>query len=195
MSTVVVLTKYNAYWGETSLRDALLKWVKGKIEIVAADESRLIHAGIGRDGAVFKMPAPLVVRLMDFVGYHVKRETIGFSKEAVWERDRNVCQFYHRDEKTMRKFRYKCTTEDRSIDHLIPKVRGGKGTFYNCVTACKFCNNILKGNRTPAEAGLEIIRLPEIPRRRKGDMVIVSFTFNPNSDAHRALAKMGYEFA
>jgi 5-methylcytosine-specific restriction endonuclease McrA len=40
-----------------------------------------------------------------------------------------------------------------SIDHIIPKSRGGKTTFENCVSACKTCN-LKKGGRTPNEAGM-----------------------------------------
>jgi hypothetical protein len=139
------------------------------------------------------MPAPLVVRLLDFVGVHIKSDKIKWSKDAVYERDKNVCQYYHRDEKG-RRFRYLCKKEELSIDHIIPRSRGGQDTFINTVTACKTCNIKKKRSKTPAEAGMELIRLPEIPKRRKGDMVIMSFYFNPDNMAHRAFKElMGYK--
>ena len=192
--SVVVLTRNFAYWGERPINDVIRLIVKGKAEIVRAEKGREIRGGITRDGIVFKMPAPLVVRLVEFVGYHIKSEKIQFSKEAVWERDHNVCQYYHRDEKG-RRFRYKCNSEDRSIDHIIPKIQGGKNSFINCVTACKECNGKTKGGRTPREAGMELISIPVVPKRRKGDMVVLSFAFNPHSKAHQALADMGIKFS
>jgi hypothetical protein len=44
-------------------------------------------------------------------------------------------------------------SNELSVDHILPKSRGGKETWENLVTACKSCN-CLKGNRTPEEAGM-----------------------------------------
>jgi len=193
--SVVVLTNTFAYWGERDLHDALRLIVKGKVEVVSADESHQVRAGIGRDGLVVKMPAPLVVRLLEFSGIRIKREEVAWSPEAVYERDKNVCQFWHHDEKTGKRFKHKCSTDERTIDHLIPKSRGGKNSFLNCVTACQTCNIKLKKNRTPLEAGMELHRLPETPKRRRGDMVVLSFNFNPSNKAHQALVEVMPKFA
>lgn len=186
MSDVVVLTRNYVYWGERTLHDALRLVVKGKGEVLKADESLEIRAGISRDGVVFKMPVPLVIRLLDFVGIRIKREEIGYSKQAIFERDNSICQYYHIDEVTGKKFLYKCSEEDRTVDHIIPKCQGGGNSFTNCVTACKNCNIRRKRGRTPAEAGLTLIRQPQVPRLRKGDMVVLKFRFNPHSVAHKA---------
>lgn len=185
MSGVVVLTRNYVFWGERPLRDALRLIVKGKVEIVASDESKFIQAGVNREGAVFKLPAPLVVRLLDFVGIKVKREEVRYSKEAVFERDDNICQYWHFDE-SGRRFKYRTSAEDRTVDHVIPKVKGGENHFLNVVTACRHCNEQVKRGRTPKEAGLELMRQPFIPRRRKGDWVIVRFSFNEANPAHQA---------
>ncbi|TRZ48826.1 MAG: HNH endonuclease [Dehalococcoidia bacterium] len=195
MSSVVVLTQNCAYWGERSLHDTILLMCRGKIEILRSDESRTIQAGVSRDGITFKMPAPLVVRLLDFVGFKYKNEEIKYSDEAVYSRDRNICQFWHTDEKG-RRFKYRCTAEDRSIDHILPKSRGGINHFENCVCSCKNCNNKIKRNRLPEEAGLTLIRQPFIPRFRKGDMAIMDISFNPRSKAHEAYCDyVGVEFS
>lgn len=49
-----------------------------------------------------------------------------------------------------------------TIDHVMPKSRGGKNTWVNCVTACKTCNH-KKGNRTPEEAKMHLIYVPYSP--------------------------------
>jgi len=186
MSAVVVLTRDYCYWGERPLRDAIRLIVNGKVEIVAADESKVIQAGINKDGATFKLPAPLVIRLLTFVGVKIKHEEVTFSKEAVFERDENTCQYWHHDDRGKR-FKHRCTQEELTVDHVIPKVKGGSNSFMNCVTACRTCNERLKRGRTPQEAGLELIRKPFVPRLRKGDMVVIRFQYNPESKAHRAL--------
>jgi len=184
--SVVVLTRDYVYWGERPLRDALRLIVKGKVEIVAADESKVIQAGINREGVVFKLPAPLVVRLLNFVGVKIKHEDINFSKEAVFERDENTCQYWHYDDRGKR-FKHRCNEEELTIDHVLPKVRGGENSFLNTACCCRWHNEQVKRGRTPAEAGLELIRKPFVPKLRKGDMVVIRFRFNPQSEAHRVL--------
>lgn len=182
---VICLTNREAFWGERTLHDAIKLIHTGKAVVVRADTSRLIHSGINRQGVVLKMPAPLVIKLVSFWGYIIKTEKIEWSKEAVFERDRNICQFVHRDAKGKR-YQHVCTELDRTMDHLVPRSRGGKNTFINTVTSCVACNIKLKKNKTPLEAGMELIRLPGIPRSRKGDMAIISFAFNPNKKSHVA---------
>jgi len=195
MTSVVVLTKNWVYWGERSLEDAIKLYFRGKIEIVKADESREIHAGISREGIVFKMPAPLVIRLLNFVGYKIKKEKIQFSEEAVFNRDNNICQYIHTDEKG-NQFKYRCSSFEKTIDHIIPISRGGKNSFENCVCACRNHNEKVKKNHTPEEVGLVLIRKPEVPKSRKGDMAIISFTFNPHNKAHQAFYEaMGTSFS
>lgn len=49
-------------------------------------------------------------------------------------------------------------------DHITPASRGGRDVWMNVVTACRHCNGI-KRNRTPEEAGIELIYAPYIPNR------------------------------
>jgi hypothetical protein len=63
---------------------------------------------------------------------------------------------------------------------------GGKTTFENCVTACRVCNVEIKRGRTPEQAGMKLIKKPKIPvGQKKGDMVVVRFSFNPNQISHK----------
>jgi hypothetical protein len=190
MSNVVVLTKYWVFWGERPLKDAIKLVVKGKVEIVKADESKHIKTGISRNGAVFKMPAPLVVRLLEFGGIKIKSAEIKFSKEAVFARDANCCQYYHYDDNG-RKYVHKCSDNEITLDHVIPKCKGGADKeFTNSVTACNWHNVKVKRGRTPKEAGLELVRKPQVPSRVKGDMVIIRFQFNPDNEAHKAFKEI-----
>lgn len=190
MSDVIVLTKHWTFWGERTLKDAIRLVVKGKVEVVKADESRHIKTGISREGATFKIPAPLVIRLLEFGGIKNKTDEIKFSKEAVFKRDNYCCQYYHYDN-TGRKYIHRCSDSELTLDHVIPKCKGGADKdFNNAVTSCNWHNVVIKKGRTPKEAGLELVRKPTAPKRNKRDMVIVKFQFNPESTAHRAFKEI-----
>ena len=63
----------------------------------------------------------------------------------------------------IRLFPYKCTADKLTIDHVIPRSRGGKNDWLNLVTACKKCNQ-KKGNKTPEEAGMPLLKKPIVPK-------------------------------
>ncbi len=92
---------------------------------------------------------PTVVRL----NHHVRRPTpvLHVSRKAIFARDEHVCQY--------------CGARSTSltIDHVIPKDRGGTSEWNNLVCCCTKCNN-LKGNRTPEESGLRLRRRPFRPK-------------------------------
>jgi 5-methylcytosine-specific restriction endonuclease McrA len=90
---------------------------------------------------------PSVIRLINFHKIPVK--TYKLSKKNILIRDRYTCQYC------------KQTVSDRSltIDHIIPKSRGGSSRWENLVTACKRCNSI-KADRTPEEAGMLLLSKP-----------------------------------
>jgi 5-methylcytosine-specific restriction endonuclease McrA len=105
---------------------------KGKVEVVR-DSKQSVHNSSGRE---FKVPA--VMRLIKLIRT-IYRSRVAFTKRNVLVRDRFHCAY--------------CGTRKGklSIDHIIPKSRGGETTFENCVAACKACN-LKKGGRTPSEA-------------------------------------------
>lgn len=179
MSTVIVLNRNYEYCTEVSVKK-VLKWlIKDKIEIIVTHETQEIGS------TTLRIKMPLVVRLLKFIGFKPKSEHISFSQEAVFHRDNNICQYWHRDE-TGKKFKYQCNIDNRTIDHIIPLSRGGKNNnFENEVCACRVCNETIKKNRTPQEAGLELIRKPFVPTRDKNSFVIARFTYNPNKLAHK----------
>ena len=177
MVSVIVLKSDYDYWSEASLKKAV-KWIlANKAEIVEHDETKEIGS------MTFRIKMPLIVRLLNFVGFKPKHEEVPFSANAVYQRDRNICQYWHKDENGKR-FKYRCTVDDRTIDHVIPVSRNGKSGFANCVCACRTCNEKIKKNRLPKEAGLELIRKPEAPKRDKSVMVKIVFPYNPKKKTH-----------
>ncbi|MBM3876378.1 MAG: HNH endonuclease [Verrucomicrobia bacterium] len=101
----------------------------------------------------FRIRVPRVIMLMVFD--KLPRKEVKFTRHNIFERDRNTCQFCGQifDRK------------DLNLDHVIPRDRGGPTTWENIVCSCIPCNT-RKGNRTPAEAGLRLIRKPKRPKWR-----------------------------
>jgi 5-methylcytosine-specific restriction endonuclease McrA len=75
------------------------------------------------------------------------------TKESIRKRDGVVCQY------TGRQISWK----DGNIDHVVPRTKGGKNTFENMVWCHKEINS-KKGDKTPEQAGLKLIRKPKAPR-------------------------------
>jgi 5-methylcytosine-specific restriction endonuclease McrA len=75
-----------------------------------------------------------------------------FTARNLWERDKFTCQY------TGKKLSFK----DGNIDHIIPKSRGGKTSWTNCVISHKDVN-FKKADKTPSEAGLRLLTTPKEP--------------------------------
>lgn len=90
---------------------------------------------------------PSVIRLVNY--RRVPRRTRTLSRKSILARDQHTCQY--------------CMSEDSpaklTLDHIIPRSRGGANAWENLVAACFACNNV-KGDRTPEEAGMPLARRP-----------------------------------
>ena len=95
------------------------------------------------------IPAPSVIRLQ----YHVKRPQprVRLSRREVFSRDRHTCQYCGK------------SSRDLTIDHVMPKHRGGRHEWENLVAACRSCNH-RKGGKTVSEARMRLMREPRAPR-------------------------------
>lgn len=97
-----------------------------------------------------ELPLPSVVRLRQFLRF--LRPRVSFSRRNVYLRDGFACQ-YCGDQPSQRHL---------TLDHVIPRSRGGATSWDNIVTACGECNR-RKGNRTPGEARMPLRRVPWEP--------------------------------
>ena len=95
-------------------------------------------------------PFPAVIVLKKYISK--RKINLHCNRKNVAWRDNNVCQY------CAKKFKFK----DITMDHVIPKSRGGGKTWMNIVAACKKCNND-KNDRTPEEACMPLVRQPYIP--------------------------------
>ncbi|MCB0834292.1 MAG: HNH endonuclease [Bacteroidetes bacterium] len=124
------------------VRKALILIFLEKAEIIEIVEGKAIRS------VSHAFPWPSIVRLGSFV--HRKNRGIMLSKKNILKRDGYQCQY--------------CGTKSHTltVDHIIPKVRGGKDTWENLITACIHCNN-RKGDRTPDEVRLTLLSSPRKP--------------------------------
>jgi len=108
--------------------------------------------GLGRFLRTPNLPveAPEVILLSAYGG--VPRLEVAFSRRNLYRRDDYSCQYCGR-----------CRPpSDLSIDHVLPRSRGGRTSWENCVLACVRCNS-KKADRTPREVGFRLQRAPKKP--------------------------------
>lgn len=93
---------------------------------------------------------PEVIVLTDYAG--LGERSVVFSRRNLFKRDRYTCQYCG------------CQPgpQELTVDHIQPKSRGGLSTWENCILACVDCNK-RKANRTPAEAGMTLRKVPKKP--------------------------------
>jgi 5-methylcytosine-specific restriction endonuclease McrA len=128
-----------------SVKRAVVLLLKEKAELIEAAEARLRAEN-------FSIPRPLVIRLVYFVKIP-RRMSLPVTRRTVLARDNFTCQ-YCGDVPPRQKL---------TIDHVLPRSRGGKTTWENVVVACQRCNG-RKGNRTPVEANMKLFTEPKRPQ-------------------------------
>lgn len=124
--------------------------IRRAFRLLGADKAELLE----RNHQVIHTPslaiaAPSVIRLV----YLVKRPRprVKLSRREVFSRDRHTCQYCG------------TTNRDLTIDHVVPKHRGGRHEWENLVAACRSCNH-RKGSKTLSEARMHLLREPRAPR-------------------------------
>lgn len=100
----------------------------------------------------FEVQVPRVIRLLKYD--RLPRNSVKFNRRNVFLRDGHRCQFCGK----------KYGSHNLSLDHVIPRSRGGLMNWENIVTACLKCN-VRKGGRTPQEAGMKLLQPPKKPHR------------------------------
>lgn len=100
----------------------------------------------------FEIEVPRVIRLVKYE--RVPRNTVKFNRKNVFLRDEHRCQYCGR----------RFSIQRLSLDHVMPRSRGGPDTWENVVCACLSCN-VRKGGMTPHEAGMRLLSTPVKPKR------------------------------
>jgi 5-methylcytosine-specific restriction endonuclease McrA len=124
--------------------------VKRAFILLGRGKAELLENGRGDIHTISRIyQVPSVIRLM----YMVKRPPMHrrLSRRAVFHRDGFTCQYCGK------------VTKELTLDHIIPRSRGGPHVWENVVSACIPCNH-RKAGLFPDEAGMKLLREPKTPR-------------------------------
>jgi len=169
-ASVLVLNKFYMAVHVISVRRAFCLLFKNLAEVITVDDGRYASFNfaswreVSEARAVYREPDDDFIRTVHFeiqvpriirlLGYdRMPRQSVKFNRRNLFARDGNRCQYCGK----------KNSTSELSLDHVIPRSRGGRATWQNIVCACVRCN-VRKGGRTPREAGMNLIREPVEPR-------------------------------
>lgn len=152
MNKVLVLNADYTPLNVTSLRRGFVLVIKGKAEILEKGIEPIMTT-------VGDFVRPIIIRLLSYVKYHSR--PLKINRKRIYKRDNNQCVY--------------CESKKHlTIDHVIPKSKGGDNSWKNLVTCCLACN-LKKGNKTPEEVGMRMSLKPYEPS-------IFSEIVNPNVD-------------
>ncbi len=139
MSQVLVLNASYEPLNITTWRRATVLMLKGKAESLEENYNHEIRNNV---------KLPTVIRLRYFI--KVPYRELALNRKNLLQRDNYSCQYCS------------YSGDQLSIDHVIPRSRGGEDIWENVATACISCN-IRKGNRTPKEANMPLKNKPHKP--------------------------------
>lgn len=121
---------------------------KHAITMLHRKVARIRQARAGEMVGPYGLPESLsLIREIDAEVYS-RTGTVPYSRSGLFIRDRGTCAY--------------CLGPGDTMDHVMPKSRGGPAEWTNAVVACQPCNN-RKADRTPDEAGMPLLRLPFAP--------------------------------
>ncbi len=143
MTDVLVLNFTYEALNITSFRRAVKLIFSGKAEVVH-DRDRILAS------PTFEMRLPSIIRML----YYIRRpmQKVALTKKNILLRDDYVCQY--------------CGVKGErltTVDHVIPRSRGGPSTWENLVCCCMRCNN-RKNNRSPEHSNMTLRRKPKAPK-------------------------------
>jgi 5-methylcytosine-specific restriction endonuclease McrA len=137
---VLLLNQTYEPLGTVSVARAVIMAFKNSVTVEEFDGDRVLRS------AHAEFPVPSVVRRRTYINVRRRREAAGARRLRIYMRDKFRCQ-YCGDKKG---------ASDLTLDHIMPRSRGGDNSPVNIVTACMSCNN-RKSNRTPAEARMPLL--------------------------------------
>ena len=133
MDRVLVLNADYSPINVTSVYRGFTLVHKGKAEVLKSSDNPIV-AGIQ------EFVRPLVIRLLNYVKWRVRKLKV--TRQRLFKRDNYECA-------------YCGTKKNLTIDHILPKSRGGQNNWTNLVTCCSSCN-LRKGSKTPEEFGVKL---------------------------------------
>jgi 5-methylcytosine-specific restriction endonuclease McrA len=137
---VLLLNQTYEPLGTVSVTRAVIMVFKNTVSVEEFDGDRVLRS------ARAEFPVPSVIRRRIYINIRRRREASSMKRLRIYMRDKFRCQ-YCGDKKR---------AGELTLDHILPRSRGGDNSPVNVVTACMACNN-RKGDRTPAEARMPLL--------------------------------------
>ena len=137
---VLLLNQTYEPLGTVSVARAVIMTFKNSVTVEECDGDRVLRS------AHAEFPVPSVIRRRDYINVRRRREAAGAKRMRIYLRDKYRCQYCGA----------KQGAGELTLDHILPRSRGGDNSPVNIVTACVECNQ-RKGNRTPDEARMPLL--------------------------------------
>ena len=137
---VLLLNQTYEPLGTVSVARAVIMAFKNSVTVEELDGDRVLRS------ANAEFPVPSVIRRRIYINVRKRREAAGAKRLRIYMRDKFRCQYCGE----------KKSVGELTLDHILPRSRGGDNSPVNIVTACVSCNN-RKGNRTPDEARMPLL--------------------------------------
>ena len=137
---VLLLNQTYEPLGTVSVARAVIMTFKNSVTVEELDGDRVLRS------AHAEFPVPSVIRRRTYINVRRRREASGMKRLRIYMRDKFRCQ-YCGDKKA---------AVELTLDHILPRSRGGDNSPLNIVTACVACNT-RKGSRTPDEARMPLL--------------------------------------
>ena len=137
---VLLLNQTYEPLGTVSVARAVIMVFKNSVTVEEFDGNRVLRS------ARAEFPVPSVIRRRIYINIRRRREASSMKRLRIYMRDKFRCQYCGE----------KKPAGELTLDHILPRSRGGDNSPVNVVTACVACNN-RKGDRTPAEARMPLL--------------------------------------
>jgi len=137
---VLLLNQTYEPLGTVSVPRAVIMTFKDTVTVEEFDSERVLRSA----RAEFRVPS--VIRRRTYINVRRRQEASGMKRMRIYMRDKFRCQYCGE----------KKAASELTLDHILPRSRGGDNSPVNIVTACVACNN-RKGSRTPAEARMPLL--------------------------------------
>ena len=136
---VLLLNQTYEPLGTVSVARAIVMTFRNTVFVEEWDGDRVLHSAHDE----FRVPS--VIRRCAYINVRRRREQSGMKRLRIYMRDKFRCQYCGE----------KKDVDELTLDHILPRSRGGDNSPLNVVTACLKCNN-RKSNRTPEEARMPL---------------------------------------
>jgi 5-methylcytosine-specific restriction endonuclease McrA len=133
-------------------QEATTLYARDLVTWTLGDTLRIVHGGYSRcTGRQSEIQLHSIIACAGEL-HSLKPRKPALTNKVLFRRDQNLCMYCGKP----------FADRDLSCDHILPTSRGGRNAWVNVVAACKRCNHF-KQNRTPEEAGMELLALPFEP--------------------------------